>query len=216
MAVNMESPQLKPRTDLHLARRIWHAVGVLTVTGIFVAIDRTLALGLLALASAIFISMDIYRLKAPRVNHFILRKFRLIIRDSEANAVSGISFILVGILITVFLFPKAVATLSLLFLAIGDPAASIFGILYGKDKLVGNKSLQGASAAFLICSLIAFLFYLSQQLMTERLLLAAIVSGFFGAISETIGIKKLDDNLTFPILSGFFLWGLFYLFGAYS
>jgi len=216
MALNMNSSQLKARTELHLARRIWHMAGVLAVTAVYTIVQREIALALLALAGIVFIVPDIYRLRNPAFNNFILKKFQLILRDCEATQLSGITYIIIGIAVTVFLFPRDVATLALLFLAFGDPIASIFGVLYGKDKLIGNKSLQGASAAFLICGLIALLYYLINQIMTERMLLAAIISGLIGALSEAISIKKLDDNLTFPILSSFFLLGLFHLFGAYS
>ncbi len=216
MTAKLDTPPLKPRTDLHLARRIWHMVGVCGVIVIFLLVERTMALSLLSLASFIIILPDVYRLRNAKFNQFMIKRLRLILRDSEANQLSGITYIVIGIFVTVFVFPKQVAILSLLFLAFGDPAASVFGVLYGKDKLIGNKSLQGASAAFLICGLIAFLYYLFQDIMTERLVLAAILSGLIGALSESIGIRKLDDNLTFPILSGFFLWRLFILFGAYS
>lgn len=216
MAMNIDPPQLKARADLHLARRIWHAVGVLTVTAVFFYVERSVALLLLSLSVLVFIVPDVYRLSHPRFNQFFVRRLRLLLRDSEANSLSGVTFIIIGIYVTIFLFPKPVATLSLLFLALGDPAASIFGVKYGKDKLIGNKSLQGASAAFLVCSAVALTFYLVSDILTERLVLATIISGLIGALSETISIKRLDDNLTFPILSGFFLLGLFHLFGAYS
>jgi diacylglycerol kinase (CTP) len=214
--MNSDSPQLKLRSDLHLARRIWHAVGVLTVTAVYILVERSVALALLSLSVIVFIVPDVYRLSHPRFNQFFVRRLRLLLRDSEANSLSGVTFIIIGIYVTIFLFPKPVATLSLLFLALGDPAASIFGVMYGKDKLIGNKSLQGASAAFLVCATVALIFYLVSDILTERLVLATILSGLIGACSETISIKRMDDNLTFPILSGFFLLGLFHLFGAYS
>ena len=107
---------------------------------------------MLSISVLVFIVPDVYRLRHPRFNQFFVRRLRVLLRDSEANSLSGVTFIIIGIYVTVFLFPKPVATLALLFLALGDPAASIFGVLYGKDKLIGNKSLQGASAAFLVCA----------------------------------------------------------------
>jgi dolichol kinase len=215
-AMKIDSPQLKARADLHLARRAWHALAILAVTAVFVSVNRTVGLTLLGIAAFVFIPPDLYRLRSPKFNQFVLLRFRLLLRDSEARHLSGLTYAILGISITVFLFPRDVATLSLLFLALGDPAASVFGILYGRDKLVGNKSLQGACAAFLVCGLVAFLYYLLHNMMTERLLLAAILSGLIGAVGETASIKRLDDNLTFPVVSGFFLLGLFHLFGAYS
>ena len=101
-------------------------------------------------------------------------------------------------------------------LAFGDPISSIVGVLYGKDKILGNKSLQGTMAGFAICTIVAGLFYYSKGLMLERIVLVSILSGLIGAISELIPVGKMDDNFSFPILAAAMLYILFLLFGGFS
>lgn len=100
------------------------------------------------------------------------------------------------------------------FLAFADPIASYFGIMYGKDKILREKSLQGFLAAFVVCSLLTFAFLNSYDLFAERMVLISLLGGLIGALAELIPIGKLDDNLTLPVLSAVSLWGLFSLFGA--
>ena len=113
------------------------------------------------------------------------------------------------------LFPHDIVTLSLLFLAIADPAASYFGIRYGKDRLWGQKSLQGSIAAFFACGLTSMVYYTVHHLMLDRLLIVGILSGLAGAIAEAAPLGQLDDNLVLPVLSALQLWLIFYVFGGF-
>jgi diacylglycerol kinase (CTP) len=207
--------QLKLRTDLHLARRIWHVSGVLLIVTIFNLVPRPVSLALLILAIAVFVPLDLLRTRIPSLNKIALNWFDGVLRNSEVHNLSGMSYLLFGTLIIVSLFPEKIVTLSLLMLSVGDPVSSVTGILYGKDKIIGNKSLQGAFGGFAACTFVAVLFYFTTGLMTERILLVALLSGLIGMLSEIVPIGNLDDNLTFPVLSSCMLWLLFYLFGGF-
>jgi dolichol kinase len=206
---------LKVRSDIHLPRRIWHFFGVLTIVAIFNMTTRQTSLTLLVLAILILVPLDLMRTKTPWLNRIALNWFDAVIRSSEVHSLSGLSYLLFGTLITVSLFPHNVVTLALLLLAIGDPTSSIVGILYGKDKIIGNKSLQGAVGGFIACTIMSTIFFLSFGVMAERVVLVALLSGFVGAIAELLPIGRLDDNLTFPVIAASLLWVLFYLFGGF-
>lgn len=137
-------------------------------------------------------------------------------REHEAKSFSGLSYLLVGAAILLAFFDRHILTLSLLFLAIGDPLASLVGIRFGRDRILGNKTLQGTFAAFAACATIAGVYYYLNGLMTERLLIVAPISGLIGAATELIPIGKLDDNLTCPVLSAIGLSVLFYLYGGFA
>jgi len=206
----------KPRAAIHWARRIWHVSGVVVVALIFHEVSYSVAISLLATAVLFIAVPDILRLKIPALNRFVLKWFRMILRESEVNQISGVTYILLGMFIIAALFPKQVVELSLLLLAFGDPAATIFGVRFGKDKIWGNKSLQGASAAFLICTVVAYIYFLYNGLMLDRAILVAIITGLIGAASEIIPIGKWDDNFSFPILSSTMLYILFITFGGFA
>lgn len=208
--------KLKQRADLHLARRIWHACGVFLIAFIYWMSTRTLSISLLSLATLVFVLPDIYRLRNPVFNQFVIKWFRPILRNTEIHQLSGVTFLILGVFLIALIFPKPIVALSLLFLAFGDPVASIVGVLYGKDKIIGQKSLQGTLASFAICTFISFVFFLSLNLMTERLVLTSLLAGLIGAIAELVPIRKIDDNFTAPVISSALLWALFLLFGGFS
>lgn len=212
----MQIIDLKKKSDLHMARKIWHAAGVSFMAFIYVVVGHKqswLVLGALAL---IAIPFDLIRLKNPKMNAFALKTFGAVMRAHEAKNLSGLTYLVLGALFLLLFNDKHIVTLSLLFLAFGDPTASFFGIRYGKDKIWNNKSLQGTMGAFGICAIIAGIYYFNQNLMTERLLIVAPLSGLIGALAEMLPIGKLDDNLTFPVISGVLLWLLFQLFGGFA
>ncbi|HEX4924252.1 MAG TPA: phosphatidate cytidylyltransferase [Bdellovibrionales bacterium] len=206
---------LKLRNDLHIARRVWHVCGVLLIVAIFNLVPRPVSLGLLVAAIGIFIPLDLLRTRKPALNRIALNWFDAVMRNSEVHQLSGLSYLLFGTFIIVYLFPAKIVTLALLMLAVGDPTSSVVGILYGKDKIFGNKSLQGALGGFAVCSLVALIYYLSTGLMMDRILLATLLTGVIGMLAEVIPIGRLDDNLTFPVIASTLLWLLFYLFGGF-
>lgn len=210
----MEQP-LKQRTDVHLARKIWHFSGVMLIAGIYSQVSRTLALQLISFFTFLCIVIDLVRHQWPPANRVMMAIFRPVMREHEKNRIAGISYLLLGSFIIILLFPKSIVLLSLLFLGVADPLASYVGIRYGQDKILGNKSLQGSLAAFFACTFIAAVYYFAQNIMTERLLMVSLLSGLIGAFSELIPIWRLDDNLTFPLVSSSLLWILFFVFGGF-
>ena len=208
-------PAFKNRTDLHLSRKLWHCLGVLTILVVYRSVSRPVALQLIALATVVFVSLDILRLFLPGLNRQLTKLFRPFMRSHEQNALAGTTFLLLGVLTITAFFPKSIVMLSLLFLAIADPLASFVGILYGKDKILGHKSLQGTAAAFVACSLIAATYFLIFGWMTDRIIIVSLLAGVIGAASELVPIFKFDDNLTFPIVSSSLLHLLFWVFGGF-
>jgi len=133
-------------------------------------------------------------------------------RDQELKGIAGTTYLLTGVLLIVLIFPKPIVSLSILFLAFADPIASYVGIRFGKDKILGGKTIQGFLAAFVVCLILTFLYLNSSGLSLSRHLVVSIIAGLIGAFAELLPIAKLDDNLTMPVLSALGLSVLFYLF----
>lgn len=212
---SMSQSNLKSRNNIHLARKIWHLLGVVAVLVIFHNVTRPVALQMLIVFGSLIVFVDLLRQRIPHINKMILRYFGMLMRDREEANLTGTSYMAIGIFITVALFPTNVVKMSLLFLAVADPLASYVGIRYGKDKIFGRKSLQGSTAAFLICTVVSAVYFVSQDLMTERLVIVSLLSGLIGAISEALPVGKLDDNLVMPVVSSSLLLLLFYVFGGF-
>lgn len=205
--------KLQKRNDLHIARKIWHVSGVSAIIYTYMVLPYELFLAVCTCITSFVLLMDIGRLYSPKLNAAIQSSFSFCMREGEKDKVSGMSYMAVGVLVAALLFPRDVVILSLIFLGVGDPIASIFGILYGKNK-IGSKSLEGSIAAFIACSLASVVYFVANDFFDHRIFLAVPLAGLWGALAELIDIKHLDDNFTLPVLAGFGLWGLYYVLGA--
>lgn len=210
----MNTPTLKQRNELHLARKIWHMGMVSLMWVIYLAAGPKLSFYILLGAALILLPIDLIRPKFPELNRLVIRMMGPVMRQSESNAASGVTYLIIGTCV-LLLFPPSIVKLVLLFLAFGDPIASFFGVKFGKDKILGNKTLQGTMAAFVTCTVISGIYYYAQNIMTERLFIVAPLSGVIGAFAELVPVAKLDDNFTIPVMSAVLLWGLFHLFGGF-
>lgn len=204
----------KTKSDLHLARKVWHCLGVLFVIFLYHRLGRIKGTEVAIVITAAFLTVDILRQSLPALNRVVCVILSPIMRESEKKTMAGTSWLMIGTSVLVFTFSKDVVTLSLLFLAIADPLASFVGHKYGKDKIVGQKSLQGTLAAFFACMIVSACYFYFNNLMTERILIVSLLAGIIGALSELLPIWKLDDNLTLPLLSAFLLRYLFIVFGG--
>jgi diacylglycerol kinase (CTP) len=216
MEVMQQMLNLKNKSDLHMVRKVWHAAGVTFMAFIYQVAGHHKCWMILGISAALIIPFDILRKNNETLNDIFIRVFGPVMRKHEATSLSGLSYLMMGGIVLMLFNDKHIVTLTLLFLAFGDPSASFFGIRYGKDKIIGNKSLQGTMGALAVCTLTAGVYYYNQNLMTERLLIVAPLSGAIGAIAELFPVGKLDDNLTFPVISGVLLWCLFQLFGGFG
>lgn len=208
--------ELKRRSDIHYARKCWHMLGVSLMALVYQFTSASTALILLGLLWIVAVPLDIARQRNPQLNQLLLRSFKPIMREYELNRLAGTSYLLTGVALIVILFPHDVVMLSLLFLALADPIASVVGIKFGKDKIFGHKSLQGSFAAFVICAALTFAYLYAHALLLDRILVVSLLGGVIGCVAELVPIAKIDDNFTMPVVSATSLWILFYFFGMSS
>ncbi len=208
--------EFKKKSDIHWARKIWHMGGVLFLALCYSKAPQAASVIGLSLLWLLFIPLDVIRQKNPQVNQILVRWFRPLMRQHELNRLSGTSYLLSGVLLVVLLFPHDIALLTMLYLALADPLASLIGIKFGKDKLFGHKSLQGTLAAFVVCALVTFAFLQTRGILLDRIMVVTLLGGVIGCLAELIPIANIDDNFTLPLVSATSLYVLFYFFGAYS
>jgi dolichol kinase len=200
--IRIASP-FRMRTDLHLARKLWHMLtGIVGLVAYYRsgASAQTVATILLVFSIASF-TVEFLRLRNEALNTLLMTFMKPIMRESEKNSVSGMPFYALGVSLSLFFFPTKVAVLSILFLVLADPIASFFGILYGKDKILPNKSLQGTIAAFTVCYIASLVYGLLHAGSSINVLTFALLGGAVGALSELCS-QFVDDNLCIPVLSG--------------
>ena len=204
----------KRREDLHLVRKLWHALGIVLMLVIYHNTSEQVSILIVLTCLVVIAPLDILRRFHRPLNKFVIKIFGPFMRQDETHQISGLTFLLLGSLFLLCIYPRPIITLTLLLQAFADPSASLVGLLYGKNKIVGKKSLQGSLGAFVVCLLVSFGFYLSKNIMTDRLVLVSLLTGIMGSISELIPVGRLDDNLTFPVICSGLLWVLFMMFGG--
>lgn len=213
----MQAQTLNFRTkqDLHLTRKLFHFLGVMGMVSLVLYLPEDVCWMLYFGLGGSFVAIDLTRQKSQSLNKFAFKAFGPILRQSEANKLSGLTFLVLGAGLTFFLCEKQILILSLLFLGMGDPLASLIGVKYGRNKIFGSKSVEGSAAAFVICTLTAFFYFRHFNLMTDQIFLVSFIAGFAGTLSELFPLFGLDDNFTQPVLNGLFLTLIFSVFGGF-
>ncbi len=182
--------------------------GLLMVTVFLSGLSRHTAVLLLGSLLGLTLLLETARLKIPAFNEAFVRFWGPIIRSCEVNRLSGTPYYLGAALIVIALFPKPIAALSLLFLACGDPMASLVGVLYGDrgPRFASGKSAIGTAAGVLVCLAVSLVFWsVFPNLRGPEFLTLVMVGGLAGGLSE-LAPWELDDNLSIPVISALVLW----------
>ena len=114
--------------------------------------------------------------------------------EEKGPALLGAPHYCAASLCCVYFFPREVAVLGLLYLAIGDTAASLVGMRWGRMR-IGRKSLEGLAACWVACSAVGFTAWVCDP---AYLLLPALAAAPVAAIVETLTPGRLD-NWSIPL-----------------
>lgn len=198
----IEVGRFKP---LAATRTLFHVLmAVFAVVSYQFFLDRTGALIVLGSFLAVFGGLEISRRIWPQFNVKLLEApgLKQMARPDEFHKVNSATYFLIALCaITPFLSREAVVC-GILILGFCDPAAAWVGKRYGTKKLYRRKSWVGSSTFFAtgVVLTVAYLAVFTHQGFSARVILAAIVASFAGAVAELLS-TKLDDNLTVPIAS---------------
>ena len=141
------------------------------------------------------------------------------LRKEEEHKLTGTFLFLIGSLCAATVYPRVISILGVLYLAFGDPAASIVGgqLELPYCRLSSGKSIHGTLAAVAVCTWITYsslhLSINEPNLHQDALFWITIIGGLVGGISELIPLG-VDDNISIPIISGLVLsvafkyWGI--------
>lgn len=200
------------KEQLEIPRKLFHMLGYLFVLLAYEQLSYPVFSKYLFSFSVVFISLDICKSYFKKLQKLSVCIFKKVIRDCEHAQLTGISYSLIGLLISTSLFSHQINTLVILFATFVDPISSFFGVLYGKEhKLSANASLHGCIAGFLSAFFLSVSYFFMQNLMLDRLLIVSILASFIATASESLNFK-IDDNLVIPVFSSTGLYGIFYLF----
>lgn len=174
--------------------------------------ERLVILGSLVVLAVIVESL---RLVWTPMNVFVGKYFGALMREGEQRRFSGTVSYILGCWLSFLVFPPEIAVLAILFLAIGDPIASMVGVRMGKRKLPfssvdgSTKTWEGGVACGSVCALLAFvavtLFPTYAFLSWPQRLAFGVLGGLAGTLGEILPLRT-DDNLSMPLVAGGLLW----------
>ena len=120
--------------------------------------------------------------------------FSMLRNHEKSGKYTGATWIFISSTLSIAIFPKDIAIISLIYMSIGDTAAGLIGRKFGRIKIY-NKTLEGALAGFIVCLILGLMIdlNLSKTLVAIGALSAAII--------ELMPIS-IDDNLIIPLFSG--------------
>lgn len=145
----------------------------------------------------IVVAFDLIRLCSPVLNEKYL-KWHMFSKQKEGNRFSGYTLFLFSALVVIWLFPKEIAVVSLMFFILGD----IFAPLSKEVQYLPQKSLIGDKtiAGFMVVLAISFFAGIFLWLLTPLALSLKIViwGALFTSVFDQLSFI-LDDNLLVPI-----------------
>lgn len=120
--------------------------------------------------------------------------FSMLRNHEKSGKYTGATWVFISSTLSIGIFPKDIAIISLIYMSIGDTAAGLIGRKFGRIKIY-NKTLEGALAGFIVCLIVGLMIdlNLSKTVVAIGALSAAIIE--FMPIS-------IDDNLRIPLFSG--------------
>ncbi|MFB0515802.1 MAG: diacylglycerol/polyprenol kinase family protein [Candidatus Neomarinimicrobiota bacterium] len=156
-------------------------------------IGRDAAIVALIVLTVLMLAIEAARMNSTWGRALYQRFLGSVTRPSEERRPTGATYVFIGALVAAILFTPTIAILSMLFMSIGDTAASLVGQRYGRIR-IGDKSLEGTLACFLTCLLLALLADLTWPV--------TLAGAATAALAELIPWPLVNDNTAIPVLSG--------------
>jgi len=180
-----------------IKRKFFHLTALIYVAGI-IYLPRPTYVAVLAIALALVFVVERTRLSRPAVNDWFFRYFGRLFRSEERERMSGVVWMMAGVLVTAIVVPPTrLAATALLYLVLGDGIASVAGKGIGGPHWPGSrKRLAGSLACFAMCAAIGALL-LPPVYGWHGVLIGAAV-----ATALEWGLVPGNDNLTVPVGSG--------------
>ena len=124
-------------------------------------------------------------------NNFLISMLRVNEIDGKYT---GATWVFIGSTLTIAIFPKEIAVISLVYMSLGDTIAGLVGRKFGKVKFY-NKTIEGTLAGLIVCLLSGYLIQLTLPLLV-------VFSGAFAAMFIELLPLPIDDNLSVPLFAG--------------
>ena len=144
------APSRPPSLRRELARKAIHLTSAIIPIALALGIPRRIALLVLGALLAIAVAVEIARATSPAVASRFDAVFVELLRAHEARRLTGATWLIAAMFAAVLLLPRSAAIAATWAAAVGDAAAALVGIRYGRHRSRHDgKSLEGSAACFL-------------------------------------------------------------------
>jgi dolichol kinase len=187
---------------IELSRKVLHLTSVVIPAGYWL-LGRSAALACLAVSLAIAVLIEVLRRRNDGFRTWFRRWFGFMVRTREWSRITGATYVLLGALLTIWLFPQEIAIPALLAAYVADSAASLTGLTVGRTRFLA-KTLEGSLAFFIAAAAAIWLSTGRSSLIVLAVALVATV--IEAAPTPRWGRYELNDNLTVPVLTAAVIW----------
>lgn len=171
-----------------LARKAIHLSSTTVPIALALGVERRVALLVLGALALIAVAVEVARATSPTIGARFEGVFHPLMRLHESTRVTGATWLISAMFLAVLLLPRDAAIVATWAAAVGDSAAALIGMRFGRIRSAHDgKSLEGSAACLLAT-------------MAGALLLTGAGTGiaFLAAVAATVAERlpwPHDDNV---------------------
>lgn len=183
-----------------LTRKGLHLISATIPVAYAAGLSRPSLLLVLASGLAAAVVVEVARWRSARARAVFDFGVGSLLRDHEAKAVSGATWLVIALLIAALFYPRDVAVAAMCAVSLGDAAAAIVGRGFRLPSVSQRKSLAGSAACFTVSVIAA-------RMIANLAWREAILAGVLASAAERPR-SPLDDNIRIVIAvgCGILLW----------
>jgi dolichol kinase len=182
------APVRAPSFRRELARKAIHLSSAAVPVFLALRGDHTFAVLVLGILAAIAVLVEVARATSPLVEARFEMLFRPLLRVHESRHLTGATWLLGAMFGAVLLFPRNVAIAATWAAAVGDTAAALVGMRFGRHRSRRDgKSMEGSVACLLAT-------FAGALLLARFDIVSALLVAVSAAVAERLPWPR-DDNM---------------------
>ncbi|MCF8036409.1 MAG: hypothetical protein K9K62_06030 [Desulfobacteraceae bacterium] len=176
-----------------IKRKLLHLVALCIPFGI-VWLPRPTAIAVFVPLAGVMVAGEKIRQKSRFLQGLFFRVFGTFVRPQERHRITGGTYFFIAGAFCLVFFDKPVAYTVMSFMIIGDAAAALLGMTFGRIRLSSGKSLEGTLGCICACLIFWAMF---PRMDFPVALTAAVLTGLLELVPF-----QIDDNLIVPLICG--------------